>query len=95
MGMIGNVSEWEETSYDLNNTSGSESRGRRSSSWFSLAGNLLSRPNYGPQQESTNSGFRIASLATTKAVPEPSSLAIIGSVGLMGLAYRGTRRTGR
>ena len=34
MGLGGNVSEWEETSFDLNNSSGSSDRGRRGGSWL-------------------------------------------------------------
>ena len=103
MGMSGNVYEWEETTGDLTNSSGSSGRVIRGGWWASgRLGGALSSLARAPIVGTNNAGgsdlyigFRVASLSSSAAVPEPGSLAIIGSVGLMGLAYRGTRRTGR
>lgn len=89
MGLGGNVSEWEESSVDLNNTTGSSSRGLRGGSWNSLPSDLSSfNRDYGsPNFENYNVGLSVASLSSSAppAVPEPS-MRVIGTLfGLGGL----------
>ena len=94
MGLNGNVWEWEETSFGLNNSSGSSMRGVRGGSWGSNSVNLSSsiRSNGNPTNESILIGFRVASLSSSAvAVPEPSSW-VLSLLGLAGWWYRGRRR---
>lgn len=77
MGLGGNVFEWEESSVNLINSSGSSDRGNRGGNWANDVGFLSSstRLNYAPSLESFGIGFRVASVPTTAApVPEPSML---------------------
>jgi hypothetical protein len=89
MGLGGNVFEWEETSFFLNNGSGSSSRGIRGSYWHFGSDYLLSSTrNIGsdPSGEGSSVGFRVASLpSSATAVPEPSMMVIGTLFGLGGL----------
>ena len=96
MGLGGNVYEWEETSFNLNNSSGSSNRGVRGGSWAipdgssSEALSSRRRNTFSPSIEAGDYGFRVASRSSI-AVPEPGSLAVLVSAGLMGLAHRRRR----
>jgi len=95
MGLNGNVWEWEETSFGLNNSSGSSMRGVRGGSWGSNSVNLSSsiRSNGNPTNESILIGFRVASLSSSAAaVPEPASCVLWSVMGLAGWWYQGRRR---
>lgn len=94
MGLGGNVFEWEETSGNLNNSSGSSTRGIRGGSFNSSASfqsstfrlSLSSSP-------FSDAGFRVAALSSgggagAAAVPEPSSLILFGTVAISALWYR-------
>jgi formylglycine-generating enzyme required for sulfatase activity len=89
MGLGGNVFEWEESSDNLLNSSGSSSRGIRGSAWDDNSVNLSSssRFNANPSIEGYNSGFRVASLPSSAppAVPEPSMMVIGTLFGIGGL----------
>ena len=89
MGLGGNVYEWEESSFDLLNSSGSSSRGIRGGYWLdnssilsSSSRNFINRSN-----GSDDVGFRVASLPSSAppAVPEPSMMVIGTLFGLGGL----------
>ncbi|MBX3426489.1 MAG: SUMF1/EgtB/PvdO family nonheme iron enzyme [Pirellulales bacterium] len=86
MGQGGNVWEWEETEFDLQNDSSSSARGVRGISWGSISLFLLSsfRFSYDPSIEDVNVGFRVAS------IPEPSSL-LMGALATGGLLMRRRR----
>ncbi|MFM9064990.1 MAG: SUMF1/EgtB/PvdO family nonheme iron enzyme [Pirellula sp.] len=92
MGLGGNVWEWEESSFDLANSSGSSSRGIRGGSWLSLSHSLSSssRSYSFPSYEVSNIGFRVASLSSSAppAVPEPSMMVIGTLFGLGGLVAK-------
>lgn len=83
MGQGGNVYEWEETDFDLLNgpTFSSSARGVRGGCWNDFSVNLLasSRFSVNPSIESSDIGFRVAS------IPEPSSmlLGVLASVGVL------------
>jgi formylglycine-generating enzyme required for sulfatase activity len=89
MGLGGNVYEWEESSLDLANSSGSSSRGWRGGFWFSISSNLSSSARFpgNPSYEDNGIGFRVASLSSSAppAVPEPSMMVIGTLFGLGGL----------
>jgi formylglycine-generating enzyme required for sulfatase activity len=92
MGLGGNVYEWEETSDDLANSSGSSvRRGIRGGYWNDNSSGLSSssRGDDNPSYELNASvGFRVASLspsAPPPAVPEPSMMVIGTLFGLGGL----------
>jgi formylglycine-generating enzyme required for sulfatase activity len=98
MGLGGNASEWEESSFDLANRGASSSRGRRGGSWGDASNILSSRARYflDPRNEVYYyMGFRVASLSSfappppppppPPAVPEPSTLVIGTLFGLGGL----------
>ena len=94
MGLGGNVSEWEETSDDLANTSAFSSRGVRGGMWMIRDARDLSslaRNNRSPWEEASD-GFRVASLSSDAVVPEPTSMAIFG-LGALGMAYRACRKS--
>ena len=96
MGLGGNVWEWEESSYDLTNSSNSIFRGVRGGNWANdfLTDDLSSSTrsvNNLPQYEFNYIGFRVASLASSAApVPEPSMMVMATLLGLGG--YIGKRR---
>jgi formylglycine-generating enzyme required for sulfatase activity len=80
----GNVWEWDEKKGFIGNPG---VRGRRGGSWFS-SGLRLARnegASAGPGSESTDIGFRVATL-----VPEPGT-GLLVTTGLLGLAYRQRR----
>jgi hypothetical protein len=90
MGLGGNVFEWEESSSDLANSSGSFNRGLRGASWSTGTSDSLSsssRLDIGPSSEVFSIGFRVASLSSSgpPAVPEPSMMVIGTLFGLGGL----------
>ena len=89
MGLGGNVFEWEESSQDLANSSGSSSRGIRGGVWVFSSGWLSSstRGDINPSVENGIIGFRVASLSSSAppAVPEPSMMVIGMVFGLGGL----------
>jgi len=90
MGLGGNVFEWEESSGDLANSSGSSSRGIRGGFWIGSSSFLSSSARYDvflPSYEDVFVGFRVASLSSSAppAVPEPSMMVIGTLFGLGGL----------
>ena len=88
MGLGGNVFEWEESSGNLANSSGSSSRGGRCGFWDSVSGTLSSSSRSGPNPGFVNNdlGFRVASLpSSAAAVPEPSMMVIGTLFGIGGL----------
>jgi formylglycine-generating enzyme required for sulfatase activity len=93
MGLGGNVAEWEESSFDLANPSGSSTRGIRGGLWCSFNGSndlaSWSRFNAFPSDGSgfDSVGFRVVSLSSSAppAVPEPSMMVIGTLFGLGGL----------
>jgi formylglycine-generating enzyme required for sulfatase activity len=90
MGLGGNVWEWEESSFDLANSSGSSSRGIRGGNWSNYSNDLSSSslPAYNsPGNEGNIIGFRVASLSSSAppAVPEPSMMVIGTLFGIGGL----------
>jgi formylglycine-generating enzyme required for sulfatase activity len=93
MGLGGNVYEWEESSGDLANSSGSSFRGARGGNWSNLSSEMSSSSRYGvsgPSSRSIGVGFRVASLSSSAppAVPEPSMMVIGTLFGLGGLWLR-------
>ena len=98
MGMSGNVWEWEESSFDFTNSSGSSFRGIRGGNWADGTTNIsaLFRFEQGlPYDQNDSVGFRIVTLSPANggggAVPEPTSLTIFG-LGVVGIAYRARRK---
>jgi hypothetical protein len=89
MGLGGNVSELEESSGDLANSSGFSSREARGGIWWFDASDLSSsaRIDSDPSLEGSIIGFRVASLSSSAppAVPEPSMMVIGTLFGLGGL----------
>jgi formylglycine-generating enzyme required for sulfatase activity len=96
MGLGGNVFEWEESSFNRANRSGSSSRGFRGGNWSDGSSFLSSssRLSTDPSDEFNDLGFRVASLSSSDppAVPEPTSMAIFG-LGALGMAYRARRKS--
>lgn len=93
MGLGGNVTEYEESSKDLANSSNSSVRGVRGGEWDGLSVYLSSWARYGvnPSVDYRYRGFRVASLASSAApVPEPSMMVMATLLGLGG--YIGKRR---
>ena len=92
MGLGGNVFEWEETAFSLNNSSGSSDRGFRGGDWNDVSLDLSSsiRSNGNPAGGNVRLfGFRVASLSSDAvAVPEPSSLIMFSTMALSALWYR-------
>lgn len=89
MGLGGNVYEWEESSLNLTNSSGSSDRGYRGGSWSFGSASLSSKSRYAlyPSNVLNFVGFRVASLSSSAppAVPEPSMMVIGTLFGLGGL----------
>ena len=94
MGLGGNVSEWEESSFDRNNDSGSSDRGRRGGNWAVASVGLrsASRSTANPISETNLAGFRVAMVTSSAPVPEPTSMAIFG-LGALAMAYRTRRKS--
>ncbi|MFN5227425.1 MAG: SUMF1/EgtB/PvdO family nonheme iron enzyme [Planctomycetota bacterium] len=92
MGLGGNVFEWEESSGDLANSSGSSSRGLRGGKWADISNELSSSSRFSVNvlTKSNNWGFRVASLSSSAppAVPEPSMMLIGTLFGLGGLVAK-------
>ncbi len=85
MGQGGNVSEWEESPFELGNNRTESARGYRGGFWFNVLGSLSSssRSKGEPTNEFGVLGFRVAS------IPEPSTL-LLGALGGLGLLRRRT-----
>ncbi|MFN6138887.1 MAG: formylglycine-generating enzyme family protein [Planctomycetota bacterium] len=94
MGLGGNVWEWEESSGNLANSSGSLTRGIRGGFWGAPSTRLSSsfRDIIHPNAEAAfGVGFRVATLSPSSAppaVPEPSMMVIGTLFGLSGLAAK-------
>lgn len=93
MGLGGNVFEWQETEHDLVNNSPSSARGIRGGDWFGSSSSLSSSVRGGgsPAFEDISVGFRVASISSAAAVPEPSSFLLL-TIGIAGYGVRGWRR---
>ncbi len=97
MGLAGNVSELLETEYDLVNNSTSAFRQIRgggsstsSSNFFLSSANLVP---ISPDTSSSTFGFRVVSLSLpTNVVPEPTSIAIWGLIGMIGILIQPRHR---
>jgi sulfatase modifying factor 1 len=90
MGLGGNVFEWAESSRDLLNSSDSSDRVIRGGNWNSGFPGMLSTIRNNdhsgtPSEEFNGVGFRVASLSSDAAVPEPSMMVIGTLFGLGGL----------
>jgi hypothetical protein len=87
MGLGGNVFEWEESSFDLANSSDTSFRGVRGGGYLDVSSFLSSssRDSKVPSDEGFDRGFRVASLPSSAAVPEPSMMVIGTLFGLGGL----------
>jgi sulfatase modifying factor 1 len=88
MGLGGNVYEWEESSFDLANSSSSSARGFRGGSWEfdSVDLSSSSRNSTPPSLGEDYVGFRVASVSpSAPPVPEPSMMVIGTLFGLGGL----------
>jgi formylglycine-generating enzyme required for sulfatase activity len=94
MGLGGNVFEWEESSTDLSNSSGSLNRAYRGGSWIQPATNMSSSSRLGdtPNFEDNEVGFRVASYNSDAVVPEPSMMVIGTLFGLGGLVAKRRRK---
>ena len=92
MGLGGNVFEWEESSMDLANSSGSSPRAFRGGDWVNpIALTSSYRGNsdiFLPSLEDNEVGFRVASYNSDAVVPEPSMMVIGMVFGLGGLAAK-------
>jgi sulfatase modifying factor 1 len=94
MGLGGNGYELEESSGDLDNSSGSSSRGLRGGFWSDFSSIIQSSSSrsgsLGPSNESGAVGFRVASLSSSAppAVPEPSMMVIGTLFGIGGLVAK-------
>jgi hypothetical protein len=84
MGLGGNLQEWEETSRNLTNNSGSLTRGLRGDFFNGdpSGATKIARNFIGPKNESEDVGFRVAMVGQ---VPEPSMMVIGTLFGLGGL----------
>ena len=93
MGLGGNVYEWEETSFDLNKSTGSSLRGVRGGSWSNFRALMSSSFRYDslPAIGYSAGGFRVASLSSPATVPEPGSLVVWSAICVGGLCYRRRR----
>ncbi len=90
MGLGGNVWEWAETSYELNNNSVLSNRVFRGGYSYSNSFGLSSsyRGSAEPAFEGEDVGFRVASLSSSASVPEPGTFGVLSLVGLALVAYR-------
>jgi formylglycine-generating enzyme required for sulfatase activity len=93
MGLGGNVWEWEESSFDLANSSRASVRGVRGGSWLDGSAVLSSSTrivSLDPSVEFGSIGFRVASLSSSvpPAVPEPSMMVIGTLFGIGGLVAK-------
>jgi hypothetical protein len=94
MGLGGNAFEWEESSINLVNSSGSTSRGIRGGSWLNDSYYLRSWvrldqvPNHQDVAYAYINGFRVANLSSDAVVPEPSMMVIGTLFGLGGLVAK-------
>lgn len=95
MGLGGNVWEWEESSFDLQNNSGTKDRALSGGYWYGDSSLLTSTTRVnggGPFFSDGRVGFRVAMVTPSGAeVPEPSTMAIFG-LGALGMAYRARRK---
>ena len=95
MGLGGNVTEWNETAFDLVNNSASEDRSLRDEYWYTddvFSTRSLSRFFSAPTDEFTFTGFRVADVSSN-SVPEPSSIVMaLGLLSFVGIRYRTSRR---
>jgi sulfatase modifying factor 1 len=88
-GQGGNVSEWEETEFDLSNNSVGSLRGGRGGGWNSVRSDLssqFSRAGRFPELSLSGNGFRIASL-----IPEPAAEYALSSAIFLLLLSKGFR----
>lgn len=96
MALGGNIREWEESSFDLQNNNGASIRAIRGGTWFDGPGYLSSSERYNDAATTDKNltvGFRVVMLSSGTEVPEPSTF-IIGS--LLGLgAFMGRRKSKR
>ena len=88
MGLGGNIHEWEESSFDLANSSGSSDRGFRGGRWYNNPSSRLSssdRFDAGPSLSGPDLGFRIASLSSSgPTTPVPGPLPLFGAAAALG-----------
>jgi sulfatase modifying factor 1 len=94
MGLSANAWDWEESSFDLTNSSSGLQRGIRGGSWLH-GPNELSSSWRNPLSPITagdaNVGFRVVQLIDPRPVPEPSQV-VIYAVGAAMVAYAMKRR---
>lgn len=97
MGLDGNVYEWEESSANRTNSAATLNRGIRGTYYSETFLNSASvRYQYGPTNDvAYDLGFRVVMLppppTPPAAVPEPTSIAILG-IGALGLVFHVRRR---
>jgi len=91
MGLGGNAYEWEESSINLNNSSGSTSRGLRGGSWLNDSYYLRSSvrldndPNHQDVAYAYIIGFRVASMPSSgPTTPVPGPLPLFGAAAALG-----------
>ncbi len=93
MGLSGNVYEWNETTYNLQNASVSGERWTRGGFYGGSTAPLSSLGDSSagvPTSQAFYLGFRVASLSSsTAAVPEPSSFVLLATaMGIVGFVHR-------
>ena len=92
MALGGNAQEWEESSFDLANSSGASNRAHRGGAWGFTVDRLKSsdRRSFSPTSTSNFVGFRVVVLSSSAppAVPEPSMMVIGTLFGLGGLVAK-------
>jgi hypothetical protein len=88
MGLSGNVFEWEESSSDLANNSGSSLRGFRGGWWLQTNSINLSsstRNSASPSVQNNGYGFRVASMPSSgPTTPVPGPLPLFGAAAALG-----------
>jgi hypothetical protein len=85
MALGGNIREWEESSFDLQNNNGASIRAIRGGTWFDGPGYLSSSERYNDAATTDKNltvGFRVVMLPSGTEVPEPSTLVIASLLGL-------------